>query len=226
MPSPRIISTGYPPFVGGFIAGDQLFFMTTYYMYFPFLTCQAVGPDEPLAVADRQNAYSMTAAVRAVAELFCAVNREDEINRKVLGLSISHNDMEVRICGHHPVITGKGIKYYEYPIHHFSITSLDERDKWTTYRFMKNVYDMWMPAHFTSIYSAIDQLPSELDVDDVPPLSEASEVLPSRMQPGCCTQAGSLPRMYCERAGKPVESRGGVSGLLWTSHPQGGTAGS
>ncbi len=28
------------PFIGDFLAGDQSFFMATYYMYFPFLTCE------------------------------------------------------------------------------------------------------------------------------------------------------------------------------------------
>lgn len=28
------------PFIGDFITGDQSFFMGTYYMYFPFLTCE------------------------------------------------------------------------------------------------------------------------------------------------------------------------------------------
>ena len=41
------------------------------------------------------------------------------------------------------------------------------------YQFTKNVYDIWMPKHFETICSAIDQLPSELNFD-VPPLSEAS----------------------------------------------------
>jgi hypothetical protein len=68
--------------------------------------------------------------------------------------------------------------------HGFDFTALDGKEKWTAYRFTKNVYDTWMPTHFENICSAIDQLPSDLNFD-VPPLSEAtglSQDLESLMQ--------------------------------------------
>ncbi|KAF4480035.1 hypothetical protein FAGAP_12236 [Fusarium agapanthi] len=64
------------PFIGNFIAGDQSFFMATYQMYFPFLTCEVKCGAAALDIADRQNAYSMTLAVRAIIELFRLVGRE------------------------------------------------------------------------------------------------------------------------------------------------------
>ncbi|KAK5656226.1 hypothetical protein OQA88_4987 [Cercophora sp. LCS_1] len=137
------------PFIGDFIAGDQSFFMATYYMYFPFL------------------------ALRTIVELFRASKREDKVHRQTLAFSISHDRRSVRIYGHYAEITGKDTKYYRHPIHTFDLTALDGRDKWTAYRFTKSVYDIWMPAHFKNICSAIDQLPSNLDFS-VPPLSEIS----------------------------------------------------
>uniref|UniRef100_A0A0B7KJN8 DUF7924 domain-containing protein n=1 Tax=Bionectria ochroleuca TaxID=29856 RepID=A0A0B7KJN8_BIOOC len=159
------------PFLGDFIAGDRSFFMGTYYMYFPFLTCEVKCGAAALDVADRQNAHSMTLAVRAVAELFRAVKREGEVHRRILGFSLSHDHRSVRIYGHYPVIDGKNTKYYRHPLRTFDFTELDGKEKWTAYRFTKNVYDTWMPAHFKSICSAIDQLPSNLDFD-VPSLPE------------------------------------------------------
>ncbi|RYO94077.1 hypothetical protein DL764_007893 [Monosporascus ibericus] len=153
------------PFIGNFIAGDQSLFMATYYMYFPFLTYEVKCGAAALDVADRQNAHSITLTVRAVAELFRTVKREDEIHRQILGFSISHDHRSVRIYGHYPVIDGKDTKYYRHPIHTFDFTALDGRKKWTAYRFTKNVYDVWMPTHFKMICSAIDQLPSDLDFD-------------------------------------------------------------
>ena len=147
--------------------------MATYYMYFPFLTCEVKCGAAALDVADRQNAHSMTLAVRGIVELFRAVKREDEVNRKILAFSVSHDHRSVRIYGHYPVITGKDIQYFRHPIHTFDFTALDGKDKWTAYRFTKNVYDTWMPTHFKNICSAIDQLPSDLNFD-VPPLSEAT----------------------------------------------------
>ncbi|KAJ4307309.1 hypothetical protein N0V88_000692 [Collariella sp. IMI 366227] len=165
--------TKLSPFIGDFITGDQSFFMATYYMYFPFLTCEVKCGAAALDIADRQNAHSMTLAVRGIVELFRAVKREDEVNRKILAFSVSHDHRSVRIYGHYPVISGKDVKYYRHPIHEFSFAALDGKEKWTAYRFTKKVYDTWMPAHFKNICSAIDQLPSDLNFD-VPALSEAT----------------------------------------------------
>jgi hypothetical protein len=161
------------PFIGDFIAGDQSPLMATYYMYFPFLTCEVKCGAAALDIADRQNAHSMTLAVRGIVELFRAVKREDEVNRKILAFSLSHDHQSVRIYGHYPVITGKDTKYYRHPIRNFVFTELDGKEKWTAYRFTKNVYDTWMPKHFENICSAINELPSDLDFD-IPPLSEAT----------------------------------------------------
>ncbi|KAK3328699.1 hypothetical protein B0T19DRAFT_450073 [Cercophora scortea] len=169
------------PFIGNFIAGDQSFFMATYYMYLPFLTCEVKCGAAALDIADRQNAHSMTLAVRAIVELFRAVKREDEVNRQILAFSISHDHRSVRLYGHYPVIIGKDVKYYRHPIHTFDFTALNGKDKWTAYRFTKNVYDIWMPAHFKNICSAIDKLPSDLNFD-VPPLSEATGDFGNLMQ--------------------------------------------
>ncbi|KAM3501710.1 hypothetical protein MY11210_009301 [Beauveria gryllotalpidicola] len=154
------------PFIGDFIGGDQSFFMATYYMYFPFLTCEVKCGAAGLDVADRQNAHSMTLAVRAVSELFRAVKREAEVHREILAFSVSHDHRSVRIYGHYPVIDGKDTKYYRHLIRTFDFTELDGKEKWTAYRFTRNVYDSWMPSHFKRICSAIDELPADLDLDD------------------------------------------------------------
>ncbi|KAL1952992.1 hypothetical protein VTO42DRAFT_3788 [Malbranchea cinnamomea] len=153
------------PFVGNFVAGDQSWFMATYYMYFPFLACEVKCSTAGLDTADRQNAHSMTVAVRAVVELFRAVGRVVETDRKILAFSISHDHRSVRIYGHYPVLTGKDTKYYRYTIRTFDFTELGGREKWTAYQFTKNIYDSWVPEHFKNICSAIDQLPLHLDLE-------------------------------------------------------------
>ena len=160
------------PFIGNFISGDQSYFMATYYMYFPFLTCEVKCGAAALDIADRQNAHSMTLAVRATIELFRLVSREMELHREILAFSISHDHRSVRIYGHYPVIEGKDTKYYRHPIHTFDFTALDGREKWTAYKFTKNVYDIWMPNHFKRLCSAIDQIPADLDFS-VPQLSQS-----------------------------------------------------
>ncbi|GAW23570.1 hypothetical protein ANO14919_131370 [Xylariales sp. No.14919] len=153
------------PFIGDFLTGDLSLFMATYYMYFPFLACEVKCGTAALDVADRQNAHSMTIAARAILELFRLVGREDEVDRQILAFSASHDQRSVRLYGYYPVIDGKETKYFRHPIHSFDFTTLNGKDKWTAYQFIKNVYETWMPEHFKRICSAIDQLPSIVDVD-------------------------------------------------------------
>ncbi|KAF5617076.1 hypothetical protein F52700_12718 [Fusarium sp. NRRL 52700] len=159
------------PFIGKFIAGDQSFFMATYQMYFPFLTCEVKCGAAALDIADRQNAHSMTLTVRAIIELFRLVGREKEVSRQILAFSISHNHRLVQVYGHYAVVQNKDTKYYRHPVRTFDFTELDGKDKWTAYCIIRNIYDIWMPAHFTRICSAIDKLPSHLDFN-IPSLVE------------------------------------------------------
>jgi hypothetical protein len=147
------------PFVGDVIDNYTSFFMATYYMYYPFLTCEVKSSAAALEIADRQNAHSMTVAVKGIVELFKLVKREQELDREILAFSISHDNTGVRIYGHHPVINGKDAAYYRHPIKKFDFTSEEGKERWTAYQFTKNVYDIWMPSHFQRICSAIDQIP-------------------------------------------------------------------
>ncbi|KAG9231656.1 hypothetical protein BJ875DRAFT_486791 [Amylocarpus encephaloides] len=149
------------PFIGGF--GETSFFLGTYYMYFPLLTCEVKCGVQALDVADRQNAHSMALAVRGVVELFRLVKREKELHQEILAFSVSHAYRTVRIYGHYPVIDGTKTTFYRHPIHDFGFAALDGKEKWTAYKFTKNVYDIWMPTHFEIISSVIDELPPDLD---------------------------------------------------------------
>ncbi|KAL8905098.1 MAG: hypothetical protein Q9207_002839 [Kuettlingeria erythrocarpa] len=153
------------PLVGDILYDSKLttYFMATSRMYFPFLTCEVKCGAAALDVADRQNAHSMTIAVRGVVELYRAVNREKELHREILAFSISHDHTAVRIYGHYALINGSTTTFYRHPIHSFDFTALDGKDKWTAYKFCKNVYDVWMPIHLKRICSVIDQLPPDLD---------------------------------------------------------------
>jgi hypothetical protein len=133
-------------------------------MYFPFLACEVKCSNQALEIADCQSAHSMTLAVRAVVELFRGVKREHEVHRQILAFSISHDHRLIRIYGYYPVIDGKSTTYYRHLIHCYDFTALNGKDKWTAYRFTKNVYDFWMPEHFKRICSAVDQLPANLNI--------------------------------------------------------------
>ncbi|KAK0773656.1 hypothetical protein LTR59_015203 [Friedmanniomyces endolithicus] len=141
---------------------DQSSFIATWYMYFPFLTCEVKCGAAALDVADRQNAHSAAVAVRAVVELFRAVKRERELHREFLAFAISHDHRSVRLCGCYSDIDGPETKYYRHPIRTFDVTESDGKEKWTAHKFTKNVYDDWMLIHFKRMYSAIEQIPPDM----------------------------------------------------------------
>lgn len=166
------------PIIGDF--SDRSYFMATWYMYFPFLTCEVKCGASALDIADRQNAHSAAIAVRAMVELFRAVKREKELHREILAFSISHDHRNVRIYGYYAEIDDARTKYYRHTIREFSFVELDGREKWTAYKFTKNVYDNWMPKHFERICSAIDQIPADISFSvsqSDPPYSEQSSGL-------------------------------------------------
>ncbi|PQE05336.1 phosphatidylserine decarboxylase protein [Rutstroemia sp. NJR-2017a BVV2] len=168
------------PFVGEVTDIFTSYFMATWQTYFPFLTCEVKCGAAALDIADRQNAYSMILAVRGTVELFRLVKREKELYREILAFSISHDHRTVRIYGHYPVIDGKKTTFYRYPIREFSFTELDGKEKWTVYKFTKNVYDIWMPTYLKRICSVIDNLLPDLDFE----VSQQSELGESGLSQG------------------------------------------
>jgi len=162
------------PLVGDILYDSKLttFFMATSRMYFPFFTCEVKCGAAALDIADRQNAHSMTVAVRGVVELYRAVKRENELHREILAFSISHDHSSVRIYGHYALIDESETTFYRHPIKEFYFTSEEGKDKWTAYKFTKNVYDVWMPTHLKRICSIIDQLPPNLNFE----VSQRSEL--------------------------------------------------
>jgi len=144
---------------------DTSFFVVTYRMYFPFFTCEVKYGAVALDIADRQNAYSIIITLRGVVELYRAVKREKELYQEIFAFSISYDYRAVRIYGHYAVIDGNKITFYRYLIYDFSFTALDGKEKWTVYKFTKNVYDTWMSTYLKRICSVIDQLLPDLNFE-------------------------------------------------------------
>jgi hypothetical protein len=157
------------PLIGSF--SERSYIMATYYMYFPFLTCEVKCSSMGLDIADRQNAHSMTIAVRAVVELFRLVKREKELHREILAFSVSHDNEIVKIYGHYPIIDGPKTTFYRHPIRGVFFGEFGGNDRWTAYKFTKSIYDVWMPMHFERICSAIDKLPLDSDFGRSEPLT-------------------------------------------------------
>jgi hypothetical protein len=149
------------------------YFRATYYMYFPFLTCEVKCGITGLEIADRQNAHSMTLAVRGIVELFKLAKRENELHRELLTFSISHDHRTVRLYGYYPIIDGPKTKIYRHPIHTFDITAFNGKERWTTYNFTIAVYNRSLTL-LEKICSVMDELPPDLNLElSEPQLSEA-----------------------------------------------------
>ena len=62
------------PFVSKVVDTFTSIFIATWQIYFPFLTCEVKCGATAFDIADRQNAHSMTLAVKGTVELFRLVN--------------------------------------------------------------------------------------------------------------------------------------------------------
>lgn len=145
------------PYIGSLVPVDYLsFFLATWRMYFPFFACEARAD---IDVSDKRNAHSMSMAVRGIVKLFVLAKCEDELHQKIVAFFISHDKTYVRIYGHYALIKDGAAKFYRHPIKEFCFTSEEGKDKWTAYRFTKNVYFEFMPKLLKLIRSAIDKLP-------------------------------------------------------------------
>lgn len=163
-------------FLGGILEGNtgRSFFTATPEMLFPFLACEVKSGTVSLETADRQNAHSMTLAVRGIVLLFCLVDCQKELDRTILAFSISHDHDSARIYGHYPVFDESGaFRYFRHEIAKFFLAGEEGKNRWKAYQFTKNIYDVWMPEHLKRIQSAIDQFPDEWDFN-APKLSYVS----------------------------------------------------
>ena len=111
------------------MARDLSFFIAIYYIYFPFLIYEVKCGAVALNIADRQNAYSITLAVRGIIKLFRLIKCEKELYREILAFSISHNYRTIRIYGYYPIINGPKTTFYCYLIREFSFIELDSKEK-------------------------------------------------------------------------------------------------
>ncbi|KAI9799450.1 MAG: hypothetical protein M1825_004550 [Sarcosagium campestre] len=158
------------PFIGGWDTASRL--VATDEMYFPFLTAEVKCGNEALNIADRQNAHSASVAANAVVSLYRAVSRQRELHRKLLTFSLSHDHEAVRIFGYYASTDTDQTSFYRHPVIKFDFTSQEGRDRWTAYRFTRNVYDVFYPLHLERILAVLDQLPDPA-VFAVPPLSQS-----------------------------------------------------
>lgn len=127
-------------------------------MYFPFLTSKVKCGNEALNIADRQNVHSVSVAANAVVELYKAMSRQKKLHRKILSFSVSHDNEAVRIYAYYALINEKDTSFYRHFIKKFDFISENDKERWTAYKFTRNVYNIFLSIHLERICVAVDQL--------------------------------------------------------------------
>jgi hypothetical protein len=127
-------------------------------MYFPYLTVEIKCRNQALEFADRQNMHSMCISLRAVVNLAQAAGCAQEVHRRLLGFSISHDLEGVRIYGYYPEVSEDGIKYYRWEVKQFNIWM--EEDKWACYSFVENLDRKFLPIHTNRLIHFLERIPN------------------------------------------------------------------
>lgn len=132
-------------------------------MYFLFFICEVKCDAAELDVVNWQNANNMTFIIRDVVKLFRLVHCESQLYWKFLAFLILHNDEVVRIFNHYSIIDEDKMTFYCHSIKKFDFTSEEGKDKWTVYRFTKNIYNVWILNHHKLICSAIEKISKDVN---------------------------------------------------------------
>ncbi|KAI9891712.1 MAG: hypothetical protein M1814_002462 [Vezdaea aestivalis] len=125
---------------------------------FPFLSRESKSVGQ-LNVADKQNAHSMTVAMKGLVDLFRSVGRQQDLHRKILAFSFSHDCQMVSINAHYPEIEGDETKYFRYTIGEFTFLGNGNQSQWISYKFTRAIYDKFVPGHIKRIKEVIDKIP-------------------------------------------------------------------
>jgi hypothetical protein len=150
-------------------------------MLFPFASCEVKRGAAGLDIADRQNAHTMTLAVRGIVEIFKLAGREKELHRQVQTFSICHDNRSVRMYGYYPEFDGPTTKIYRHQIHSFDITARNGKERWTAYKFTAAVYHHSLTL-LEKIRSIVDNLPDDFDFESSLE-AEPRQAKPSMLSP-------------------------------------------
>ncbi|KAJ5101009.1 hypothetical protein N7456_007061 [Penicillium angulare] len=164
-------------------------------MYFPYLTAEIKCGNQALELADRQNMHSMCIALRAVVSLCQAAGCTEEVHRRILGFSISHELDGFRIYGYYPEFEEDKVLFYRWPIAQPNVWSSE--DRWTCYRFVQNVDREFLPIHTDRVIRILGTVP---DPNEDAPGVDTGEVesqlsiIGSQERPGYRRAASSQSR--------------------------------
>ena len=107
----------------------------------------------------------------------------DQLHRKILFFSISHDHTTVKIFGHYPLIREDKTHFHRHLIEGFDLIARDGGNKWTAYNFIRKLYDHFAPIHLRRIQDAIPYLPKPSSESFIPTTgTEAESELPGSQE--------------------------------------------
>ncbi|KAJ5976629.1 hypothetical protein N7481_010336 [Penicillium waksmanii] len=112
-------------------------------MYFPYLTAEIKCGNQALELADRQNMHTAGCT--------------EEVHRRILGFSVSHELEGVRLYGYYPEVDGGKVSFYRWPVAQPNIWT--KEDRWTCYRFVENVDREFLPIHTRRLLRILEGVP-------------------------------------------------------------------
>ncbi|KXL45095.1 hypothetical protein M433DRAFT_134797 [Acidomyces richmondensis BFW] len=136
-------------------------------MYFPFLVCEVKCSDKSIREAERQAMHSASIAANAIIQLYKKVSRAHELNRKLLTISVAHDNSTVMVFGHFAYIMDDRVTFFRHRIYEnnfgaslaYAIAATHDTDEWCrAYKVAMGIYEHLFPKHLSRIKSAVVQL--------------------------------------------------------------------
>jgi len=91
----------------------------------------------------------------AIIRLYEKVSRQQELYRKILVFSISHDHQFATLYGHYVALYDGNLRFFPHSIHSFSFI---KGERWTAYKSTRSVYKHFVPIHLDRIRSALSKL--------------------------------------------------------------------
>ena len=128
-------------------------------MYYPFLVCEVKGSDRPIQEVERQAIHSASITARVVIQLYRKISSAEQLNRKILTISVSHNNTAIRIFGHFVWIDEEHITFFRHRIYTADFAAdFASRDWAKAYKITRGIYDHFFPKHLDRVVSALSKL--------------------------------------------------------------------
>ncbi|KAK6442640.1 hypothetical protein LTR95_001119 [Oleoguttula sp. CCFEE 5521] len=128
-------------------------------MDFPSLICEVKGSDKPVDAAELQAMHGASIAVRALIQLYRKLSAAEELDGKVLVLSIAHDASMIKVFGHFAKIEGAKLTFFRHQLYLSNIaTDLRSEASSRAYKITRAIYDVFFPQHLARIRSALSKL--------------------------------------------------------------------